>query len=290
MSPDLLLALRLADAADAISTPPFRSDSLRVETKADGSPVTEVDRAVEAAMQSMVMSARPGDAFLGEEIGESGHGSRRWIFDGIDGTHNFAAGYPAWATMIALEVDGEVTVGVVSSPAGGVRWFADRGLGAWRVDAEPATVGVTNFAEIEPRRIHASTTSTLDASTVLAVPPQGFMLGWRSPLAGQLGRGAPTRTRTYAYYGAAVAEGEMDAVVILSGGPWDFAANTVIVEEAGGEYRDLWGGRRLDTTTMVFSNGKLTDEILGIAASLRPGVHDVGTRDPDWRPPSTRTL
>jgi histidinol-phosphatase len=287
MSPDLLLALRLADVADAISTPSFRSDSLRVETKADGSPVTEVDRAVEAAMQGVVLTERPGDAFLGEEIGESGSASRRWIFDGIDGTHNYAAGNPAWATMVALQVDGEITVGVVSSPAGGVRWYAERGRGAWRVDAEPATVGVINFHGLEPRRIHASTTATLDGSTVLAVPPQGFMLGWRSPLAGQLGRGEPTRTRTYAYYGAAVAEGGMDAVVILNGGPWDFAANTVIVEEAGGEYRDLWGGRRLDTTTMVFSNGKLTDEILDIAAPIRPSVHDVGVRDPDWQPPST---
>jgi histidinol-phosphatase len=288
MSPDLLLALRLADTADAISTPPFRSDSLRVETKADGSPVTEVDRAVEAAMQTAVTRERPGDAFLGEEIGQSGHGSRRWIFDGIDGTHNFAAGNPAWATMIALEVDGEVTIGVVSSPSGGMRWFAERGSGAWRVDAAPATVGVPCFQGIEPRRIHATATATLDGSSVLAVPPKGFMLGWRSPVADQLGRGAPTRTHTYAYYGAAVAEGEIDAVVILNGGPWDFAANTVIVEEAGGEYRDLWGGRRLDTTTMVFSNGKLTDAILDIAASLRPPVHDVGVRDPEWRSPSTR--
>jgi histidinol-phosphatase len=289
MSPDLLLALRLADAADSISTPSFRSDSLRVETKADGSPVTEVDRAVEAAMQAMVISERPGDAFLGEEIGESGSGSRRWIFDGIDGTHNYAAGNPAWATMIALQVDGEITVGVVSSPAGGMRWFAERGYGAWRVDAEVATVGVTNFDGLEPRRIHVTATATLDGSTVLAVPPQGFMLGWRSAVAGDLARGAPTRTRTYAYHGAAVAEGEMDAVVILNGGPWDFAANTVIVEEAGGEYRDLWGGRRLDTTTMIFSNGKLTDAILDIAVPTRPDVHDVGVRDPEWRPQSAPT-
>jgi histidinol-phosphatase len=257
-----------------------------VETKSDGSPVTEVDGAVEAAMQAIVLNERPGDGFLGEEIGASGSGARRWIFDGIDGTHNYAAGNPAWATMIALEVDGEVTVGVVSSPVAGIRWYAERGGGAWRLTAERSADAVTSFHGLPPRRLQCSDTPFMAGGTVLAVPPEGFMLGWRSPVARSLGRGKPAHMRTYAYYGAAVGEGEMDAAVILNGGPWDFAANTVIVEEAGGEFRDLWGGRRLDTTTMIFSNAKLTNEILDIVEPLRPAVADVGQRDPAWRPPA----
>ena len=283
MSPDLVLALRLADAADAVSTPPFRSEGLVVEIKGDGSPVTVVDRAVETTMQQIVLQERPGDSFLGEEIGPSGTGRRRWIFDVIDGTHNYAAGRPAWATMIALEVDGEITIGVVSSPVGGIRWYAERGGGAWRVSTEPVDGTLTSFDGLEAARLTCTTSAELDTSTVLAVPGAGFMLGWRSTLAGELTRGNPSNSGTYAYYGAGVAEGSLDATIILAGGPWDFAANVVIVEEAGGDVCNVWGDRRLDTTTMVFTNGKLTDEILKVAERIRPGTHDEPRRDPDWK-------
>jgi hypothetical protein len=122
----------------------------------------------------------------------------------------------------------------------------------------------------------------------MCVPPAGFMLGWRSTVAGALDHGPPLLSRTYAYYGAAVAEGDVDATIIVNGGPWDFAANTIIVEEAGGSYCDLWGGRRLDTTTIVFTNGLLTDEILAIAASHLPEVADTPQRNPEWKPASRR--
>ncbi len=287
MSPDLELALRLADAADAISSPPFRSEGLQVEIKGDGSPVTVVDKAVETAMQQLVLAEHPDDSFLGEEIGPSGSGPRRWIFDGIDGTHNYAAGHPAWATMIALEVDGEITVGVVSSPYGGFRWYAERGAGAWKLTTTPADGGVTSFHGLEPTALKCTTTDRWDDSTTMCVPPAGFLLGWRSPLAATLDHGTPLSSRTYAYYGAAVAEGDVDATIIVNGGPWDFAANTVIVEEAGGSYCDLWGGRRLDTTSIIFTNGLLTDEILAIAANHRPKTADdvdVAKRNPEWKP------
>ncbi len=92
MSPDLELALRLADAADAISSPSFRSTTLQIDTKLDGSIVTQVDKAVETEMHRIVHAEHPTDSFLGEEIGPSGSGPRRWIFDGIDGTHNYRPG------------------------------------------------------------------------------------------------------------------------------------------------------------------------------------------------------
>jgi histidinol-phosphatase len=288
VSPDLQLAFRLADVADAVTSPPFRSESLQVITKSDGTPVTEVDRATEAAMQSIVERERPGDAFLGEEIGPIGASGRRWIFDGIDGTHNYAAGRAAWATMIALEVDGEIEVGMVTSPFGGLRWYAERGGGAYRMAGAPATPGSpARYGAPEP--LHVSAVSSLDEATVLPLPPGGFMLGWRSEVAPALERGTPERNRTFAYEGAAVAAGALDAAVILNGGPWDFAANAVIVEEAGGHCCDLWGGRRLDTTTIVFTNGRLTDDILAIAARFRPDEPDEAVRNPDFRPPSLRS-
>ena len=91
MSPDLELALRLADVADAISLRHYRSE-LTIETKPDLTPVTEADRGVEAELRRRLADERPDDAVLGEEGGAAGTGSRRWILDPIDGTRNYARG------------------------------------------------------------------------------------------------------------------------------------------------------------------------------------------------------
>src|SRR4249920_1155217 len=123
MSPDLELALALADAADAISLSRFRASDLRVETKPDLTPVTEADTAVEAAIRARLAADRPDDGLLGEEFGTVAGGSRRWIVDPIDGTRNYSRGIPVWATLIALEEDGELRLGVVSAPALGRRWW-----------------------------------------------------------------------------------------------------------------------------------------------------------------------
>src|SRR4029078_11316389 len=74
---------------------------------------------------------RPGDGILGEEEGASGEGRRRWILDQIDGRSIYSRGSPVWATLIALEEDGELVLGLVSAPALGRRWWAERGAGAF---------------------------------------------------------------------------------------------------------------------------------------------------------------
>ncbi len=84
------------------------------------------------------------------------------------------------------------------------------------------------------------------------------------------GDAIPTPGRRFAHAALAVAEGDADAVLLLRGGAWDYAAVAVIVEEAGGTFSDLWGGRRLDTGTAVYSNAALHPAILAIAAGSRP--------------------
>ena len=129
---ELTTAFDLADAADAVSVRNFRSEELRRTHKVDGTPVSQIDFDVEEAMFAAVRAIHPDDHVIGEEIGtRPGSSNRRWIFDGIDGTHNYALGRPGWATAIALEVDGEVVVGVVSAPRFGRRWWATHGGGAW---------------------------------------------------------------------------------------------------------------------------------------------------------------
>lgn len=127
---DLALALRLADAADAISVDRFQSADLVVETKPDMTPVSDADRAVETAIRELLSTQRPDDAIHGEEYG-SEDGDRQWIIDPIDGTKNFVRGVPVWATLIALRERGDITLGVVSAPALGRRWWASSNSGAF---------------------------------------------------------------------------------------------------------------------------------------------------------------
>src|SRR5918995_3918703 len=129
MHPDLAFALELADLADAITAERFQADDLVVETKPDLTPVTEADRAVERALRKRIGEERPGHGVVGEELGADEQGSVRWILDPIDGTKNYLRGIPVWATLIALEREGRVEVGVVSAPALHRRWGAAPGGG-----------------------------------------------------------------------------------------------------------------------------------------------------------------
>jgi histidinol-phosphatase len=239
---DLELALRLADAADVISLPHFRS-GLAIETKPDLTPVTEADRAVEAGLRRLLASERPDDAILGEEEGAVGAGSRRWILDPIDGTRNYARGIPVWATLIALEEDGVVQLGVVSAPALTRRWWAERGAGA--------------FASGEP--IHVSAISRVEEAVL------SFSIENEVP---QLARRA-WHARGLGDFWAhmLVAEGAVDGAVDAVGvSEWDLASAQVIVEEAGGRFSDFAGQPRIDGGSAVTSNGLLHDELLAAVA------------------------
>ena len=119
------LLVALADAADAI-TVARRSDVGATANKADGSPVTDVDREVERALRAILARERPDDAVLGEEGGGDAAGGARWLLDPVDGTVHYLRGIPLWATLIGLERDGVPVAGMVSAPALGRRWTGGR--------------------------------------------------------------------------------------------------------------------------------------------------------------------
>jgi histidinol-phosphatase len=238
VSPDLELAFRLADAADAISLPRFRS-GLSVEVKADSTPVTEADRGVEAELRRILAGERPGDAILGEEEGAAGSGSRRWILDPIDGTRNYARGIPVWATLIALEENDDVRLGVVSAPALGRRWWAERGAGAF---ADGERVAVSGVTTIEESVLSFAFEDGVPAIAARAWHVRGFGDFWPYML---------------------VAEGAVDGTVDALGiSVWDLAAMQVVVEEAGGRLSDVAGVRRIDGGSAVATNGRIHDELL----------------------------
>ena len=243
MGPDLLLAIELADTADAISLGRFRARDLVIETKPDATPVTEADRAVERELRAILARERPNDAILGEEEGVSGSGDRRWIIDPIDGTRNYSRGVPVWATLIALEDAGVVTVGVVSAPALGRRWWAERGGGAW---ADGDRVHVSAIQRVEDAVLSFALEQPIPSLAAQAWHARGYGDFWSHML---------------------VAEGAIDGAYDAIGvTQWDLAALQPIVEEAGGSFTDFKGVARIDGGSAISSNGHLHAALLEAVA------------------------
>ena len=121
---DLRLAHVIADQVDSLTMSRFKALDLRVETKPDLTPVSDADKTAEEVIRGQLSRARPRDAVHGEEMGDTGHGPRRWVIDPIDGTKNFVRGVPVWATLIGLLDGDQVVLGLVSAPALGRRWWA----------------------------------------------------------------------------------------------------------------------------------------------------------------------
>jgi fructose-1,6-bisphosphatase/inositol monophosphatase family enzyme len=267
---DLAFAFVLADAADAMSLQHFRSEDMRRTHKVDGTPVAQVDFDVEDAMLGIVRAERPDDAVIGEEIGPSaGRSGRRWIFDGIDGTHNFAMGRPGWGTQIALEVDDEIVVGVVSCPRFGRRVWATCGGGAWQA---PDADGVVDPSAAT--RMRCSTASSLDDAVVGVMPWEGFLVGWRDEIPRRFPPPPAPRSESIVLDAVAAAAGEFDVAILHFGALWDFTATSLIITEAGGVFRDIWGGTSFDTQSGIFTNAALMDEVLAVLGGMRPAEPD----------------
>ena len=251
----LALALELAEQADAITMARFRASDLKVETKPDRTPVTEADRAVERALRDR-LATFDGHVVLGEEFGfDPGDGSAefRWIIDPIDGTKSYVRGVPIWATLIGVERAGELIVGVASAPALGMRWWAGRGLGAYRDGVRLAVSSVAalddaqiSFAWDTEERFHAEGIGEkLVALSHRCWRTRGIGDFWQHLL---------------------VAEGSFDIAIDPIVGVWDIAALVPILEEAGGRWSGVDGDTGIEAGSFVCTNGPLHDAVLASLA------------------------
>jgi len=249
---DLRLAHVLADAVERVTTARFRADDLIVESKPDLTPVTDADRAAEELIRLQLKRTRPRDVVQGEEFDTTGHGSRRWIVDPIDGTKNFVRGVPVWATLIGLVVDEVPVLGLVAAPALQRRWWAAVGSGAW-----------SGRSLSSAHRLSVSKVSTLSDASM----SYSSLGGWR-----ERGRGVQVlelmddcwRSRAYGDFWSymLVAEGAVDIAAEPELAVHDMAALVAIVQEAGGRFTGLDGREGCWSGNALATNGLLHDEVL----------------------------
>jgi histidinol-phosphatase len=244
-------ALDAARTGGAVALRHFRGD-LRVTRKPDQTPVTQADYEAEAAVVERLRSAFPDIGFLGEESGVQGAQARRWIVDPIDGTKNFVRGIPYWATLIALEEEGEVTLGVAHAPATGELFWARRGQGAW-ADGAPLRVSPVD---------HLADAMLVHSSLNLLRPLEGGRC-WDG-FVRLVDR--TDRQRGFGdYFGYTfVLRGQAEIMLEADVKPWDIAPFKVLVEEAGGRFTDFSGFPTIYSGTALASNGRLHDEALAL--------------------------
>nr|WP_240759824.1 histidinol-phosphatase [Phytoactinopolyspora endophytica] len=250
---DLRFAHVLADDADAQTLSRFRADDLRIETKADDTPVTDADRETEEAIRRTLSRARPRDSIVGEEFGSDGYSARRWVIDPIDGTKNYLRGVPVWATLIALMVGDEVVAGVVSAPVLNRRWWAARGSGAWtgRSLSAASRCRVSDVAAISDASLSYSDLAEWEEHGALPAFLDLTRACWR--------------TRGYGDFWSymLLADGAVDIATEPELALHDVAALVPIVEEAGGRFTDLAGKPAPMGNGALATNGRLHDEVLG---------------------------
>ena len=256
-SAHLEAALAAAAAAAEVIRGLYRQN-VRVDVKADKTPVTEADVGAERAIRAVLEARFPDHGFYGEETGSRAlQAEYVWLVDPIDGTKAFVREYPMFSTQIALMRRGELVLGVSSAPVYGELAWAERGAGAF-LDGQ--RLRVSDIADLSSAALSAGNLKSLAAGEA-----------WEryGGIVAQLGR-----IRGYGdfLHYHLLAAGKIDAVLESDLNILDIAALAVIVEEAGGRVTDLAGGPvTLATTHLLATNGRLHETILSQLRYRPPG-------------------
>jgi len=235
-----------ADAARREILPRFRR--VATETKADGSPVTEADRAAERAMREVLRAFDPTLGILGEEYGQEGNAERGWLVDPIDGTIAFTRGIPLFTTLIALVDAGEPVLGLIDVPVLDERYLGFRGAGVRR-NGEPVRVS----QESDPRRALVSHGD----------PFQFDRFGARRGFERMNADFPMLRGYTDAFGHSQVLHGGVAAMVDPGIHLWDAAPTQILVPEAGGRCVTLDRRSQGRGIGLVFGSPALVERLVG---------------------------
>jgi histidinol phosphatase-like enzyme (inositol monophosphatase family) len=243
--------VKLARAAGAMALESFTAGPGEVDHKPDGSLVTAADRAIESFLREEIASTFPDDGILGEEGGESpGSSGRRWILDPIDGTEAFVHGVGEFSTLVALEDEAGIVLGIVEAPVVGETLWASRDGGGF-LDGSPIRMSGAS-----------SPAGAFVATSDLEDWPDGAVArAWA----------AGSRLRTWGGgYGIGLAvSGRVDAFVDFDLDVWDVAPAAILAAECGGLCTDLEGVTRLDGGACLVAPPGLHAELLDVLGGRR---------------------
>jgi histidinol-phosphatase len=228
----------------------YYETTVKLEHKADASPVTIADREAEQIIRKLVTQHFPNDGFLGEEFGDQpGTSGFRWVIDPIDGTRSFVRHIPIWATLIGLEYRDEQIGGIAYIPVFNQMYRALRGDGAF----------------VNDRRIRVSDTTKLGVSLMCYSSIRWFQKVGREATFLELVRRTERQRGFGDFYGfTLLAEGACDVMLEHGVHEWDVSALKAIVEEAGGTFTDWNGTPTTKTPDVLATNGKLQSDVLEI--------------------------
>lgn len=256
MHPALNIAVKAARRAGSIiNRASLDIDLVKVSIKRHNDFVTEVDKAAEAAIIEILRQAYPEHAILAEESGAAGKSDYTWIIDPLDGTTNFIHGFPQFAVSIALAHKGVVTQAVVYDPTRNEMFTASKGRGAFLNDRR---IRVTKRAKLEDALVGTGFPFRVfqHVDTYLAIFRELMekTAGLRRP-------GAAALDLAY------VACGRFDGFYEIGLSPWDMAAGSLLVTEAGGLVGNLRGEPGyMETGNIVAGNPKVFAQLLHVIA------------------------
>jgi myo-inositol-1(or 4)-monophosphatase len=260
MQPLLNIGVRAARrAGDLIVRSMSRLDSLKVDTKGRNDFVTDVDRKAEAEIIATIRRSHPDHAFLAEESGRSGESEFVWIIDPLDGTTNFLHGFPTFAVSIAVERRGRLEHAVIYDPSRQEFFTASRGEGA----------------QLEGKRIRVSAQRSLDGALIGTGFPYrmaaehidqylAILKAVTNVAAGVRRPGAASLDLAY------VAAGRMDGFWEFGLSPWDTAAGTLMIVEAGGRVGTPTGADYTLGPNIVCGNPKVYQGLIDTVGPLTP--------------------
>ncbi|MEP2716471.1 histidinol-phosphatase [Pseudophaeobacter sp.] len=219
---------RLADATDVMAMRYFRKP-LEIEAKADDSPVTQADRAIEKEMRRQIMEAFPAHGILGEEQEATRlEAANLWVIDPIDGTKSFLSGMPTFGTLIACLAEGRPELGVISIPPTAERWVGQRGKPTLLNGSPCQTSGKTQLGE----------------AILYTTSPDSFDAAGLAQFDALSNQTALRRFGGDCYGYGLLASGHVDLLFEMSLQPYDYMALVPIIEGAGGVITD-WEGQPL---------------------------------------------
>jgi len=258
-SANLNLMIKAARKAGRSLVKDFREvENLQVSSKGPGDFVTRADREAERILKEELMAGRPNYGWLGEETGETEgtDPTRRWIVDPLDGTTNFLHGLPHWAVSVALEHKGEIIAGVVFDAAKSELFYAEKGLGAYMNDTRLRVSG-------RSRMIESIFATGVPFGGRPALPATLQDLARLMPVCAGVRRwGAAALDLAY------VAAGRYDGYWERGLHPWDLAAGSLLVREAGGLTAPIREGQdALATGNMIAANAEIFDQFTRIIRS-----------------------